>query len=546
MDYIKQALLNPLLIFENIMGLGLPNEDYVYTNTVYFTFIEMLNAALPYDYYEPVINKLLVNFDITEDMLKKVDRQSHKLDGFMSIVHATRRDLLRLYAKMGSMIKDGESADLLVAEYRRLIRNLGLDSENFYPELRARQVFFSDKSLMDLSIWMCESLTTLLYNMLYHNDPEKVGRVFVYNENNHRTSPYTMEEFIKNEGKGHKKDKLHSDVKAKERRKKEQKELPIQVNKLDKESGCDLKHPEEVIDSQHKFEVKVNEYKYKLAKYLFKLNGMKLKRHLDGNTIFGLEVQNIEINKKFKKISPWFDKTEVDIDDPRFMIRFISFLFAWVIRHLNDVAEICYAMNKDGEYVEYESKMDYVKHTVKKAVSLADKIMKNENVEEDLLYFEELMMCMESSPKTKKKVLKNTENLRHNASLLCLEFKSFPSVAMYPQDVQMNTMVKLAYMVTTHDKKMKANLPFHEGYKFRKVSETKTILEELGKAIHKSHKKNPTPPMFKYFVESDPVIESQFKDVNENQNLATGIVALKYLAFIINNPDVEKRVDDII
>lgn len=546
MDYIKQAILNPLLIFENIMDMELPNSQYLYTDTVYTTFSEMLNAALPYDYYKPIIDKLLVNFDITDDILTKLDKQKKMLDGFMNIIKYTKGDLLRIYARMGAMIKDGESADLLVANYRRLIRNLFLIPDYFYPELRARQLFFSDQSLMDLSVWLCESLTTLLYNMLYHNDPEKVGKVFVYNKSKNRVTEFMTDEYGRTSFDIQQRDKVHTNVKGKEQRKQDRKELPIQVNKMDKEAGCDLKHPEEVIDTPHKFEVKVNKYKYALAKYLFKLNSMKLKKHLDGNTIFGLEVQNIEVNKKFKKISPWFDKTEVNIDDPKFMIRFISYMFAWVIRHLTEIAEICYAMNRDGEFVEFESKMDYVKYTVKRAVALADKIMKNENVEDDLMYFEELMMCMESSPKTKKKVLKNIDNLHHNATLLCAEFEPFPSLAMYSQDIQMDTLVKLAYMVTTHDKKMKENLPFHEGYKFRKVSETKIILEELGKAIHKSHKKIPTPPMFKYFVDSDPVIESQFSDVNENQNLATGVVALKYLAFIINNPNVEKRVDEII
>lgn len=575
-QYIKEAILNPLLIMENIMGSPFPNKEYVYLNTIYFTFIKALQLNIPYETYEIIIDKILEHHGITDDVLEKLDKQHKKLDGFMSIIHEIRIDLLKSYAQMGMRVVTGSDEEDAVLEYRKLIDAMYLDPENIIVEFEAHQILFERPTMMDLSVWIHESMHTLLFNMLHHDDKTKAGRIYVYTGENNE---YDQEGMIP-DGKTRRrfiqvfnrefavhdkaiKSNIKMDVRRKEREKKEEAEreerreirndkkknktdLPKQVNTIDKESGCNLKHPEKTVDTQYEFEVKVNKYKYALAKYLFKLNQMKLKKHIKNNTIFGMEVQNIELNKKFKKASPWFDKEEVETSDPKYMIRFISHIFAWTIRHLNDVAEICYAFNKDGEHIEYESKMEYVKYTVKRAVALADRIIRGESVEDDLMYFEELMMYMESSPKTKKRVKKNVKNFHRAVATTCLDAKPFPAIAMYPPNIQMDTMVKLAYMVTTHDKKMRADLPFHEKYKFNKTKETKVILQELGRAIHKTHKKLDTPPMFKYFVYSDPIIESQFRDVNENQELATGVVAMKYLAFLINDENVTKRIDGII
>lgn len=577
--YIKEALLNPLLIMQNILGTGFPNESYLYVNTMYFTYIRALTENLPYDKYEIVIDKILEKHGITEEHLAKIDKMNRKLDAFIAIIQMVHMDLLSAYVKMAELVVTGSDEEDRVLEYRKLIDGMYLDPENMVVEFVAKQVFYSENSLWNLSIWLHESMHTLLYNMLHHDDLDKFGRVYLYcGYNGEDAKPgyyhdidfegshkYYIQRFNKENAvlgepvmpkeTRERKDKIHMDVKRTEKeekieekkdKKRNKTELPKQVNEMDKEAGCSLKHPEKTMDTQYQFETKVNKYKYALAKYLFKLNQMKLKKHIDNNTIFGMEVQNIEINKKFKKMSPWFDNTELDPSDPKYLVRFISHLFAWTIRHLTDVAEVCYAFNKDGEYIEYESKMEYVKYTVKRTVGIADKLIHGDGIEDDLLYFEELMMYMESSPKTKKRVKKNVKNFHRAAANICLDAKPFPAIAMYPQDIQMDTMVKLAYMVTTHDKKMRADLPFHEKYKFRKRKETKIILEELGRAIHKAHKKHETPPMFRYFVYSDPEIESQFDDVNENQDLATGVVAMKYLGFLLNDDNVREKIERFI
>lgn len=549
MQYIKEALLNPLLIMENIMGIGFPNEEYPYLNTLYFTFIDLITALIPkFEYSAPVIDEILRRAKISDEILEKLSKTRMQLDGFMITTQLCKRDLLYTYVKLGMNVETGSQLEDMALRYRKLINCMDLQPDAIYAELRGQNMFYSDKALNDLAVWLTESVMTLAHNALNHNNNEKVGRIYMYNpeRSNSTVTEFHTDEYGRSFFTIAEKDKIRTNVRAKPAQKEMRRELPKQVNKLDEEAGCDLKRPKKAVDTPHKFEVKVNKYKYALAKYLFKLNKTKLKKHLDENTIFGMEVQNIEINKKFRKMSPWFDKHEVDVDEAKFMFRFISYIFAWIIRHLSEIAEICYRVNKDNEEFEFESKMDYVKYTVKRAIALAEKIMDGLDIEDDLIYFESLMQCMESSPKTKKKVLKNINNLKDHVDLLSAEFKPFPNIKMYKQDVQMDTLVKLSYMVTTHDIKMKAGLEFHEGYRFRKVSETHDILVELGKAIHRSHKKVETPPMFRYFVASNPIVESQFDDVNDDQNLATGVMAMKYFAFLTNDHNVKERVESII
>lgn len=546
-DYIKMAILNPLNIYNYIMGLGFPDERYVYTNIMYVTFKKSLDLALPYDLYEPVLDMVLERHNITLDALLKVNKMSDKLGAFMSIIEEMRMDLLPMYAMMGESIKDGSEAEEEILNYRRLVYNLYLDPGGVYPELRTHLVLFTDREIEKLSIWVCESVQTILYNMIYHADEEQRGRVFMYKDG--ILGKQSRHDFVSSHRRLEPFCDIDDDIvldasHVYEKKEKEATQgLRREVNNLDIQHGCDLKHPGDIVDTPSKFEVKINKLKKRLTKYLFRLNKMDFKKKMVKGTIYGTEVQNIEITKKFRKASPWFGPDEVEIDDVRFRVRFISYLFAWTIRHIKDVAEICFAINKDNDELEYLSKIDYAKRTVDKAIALADKIVNGEDMGDDLIYFEELIMYMESSPKTKKKVFKNTKNLRQQSQTLALDCRPFPAVPMYSQDILMDTMCKLAYMVSTHDIKMKIDIPFHQGYKFRKTRETKVIIKELGASILKRRKKCGVPLMFKYFVSSDPIIYSKWEDVNRDRELCVGVMALKYLAFIINDPNVERRVD---
>jgi hypothetical protein len=157
----------------------------------------------------------------------------------------------------------------------------------------------------------------------------------------------------------------------------------------------------------------------------------------------------------------------------------------------------------------------------------------------DLIYFVELDTYINSERKDYKKNIRKMTNLEEQTFILSKRLTWWTTA---DEDVSMDTLLKLAYMVSTSDPKIKGRIEFHEGYKFRNVGETRQMITELGRAILDSREAYDIPKLYKYFVKSDPLLWSRFDDVNNDTELLVGLVALKFYAFISNDRRIQKRV----
>ena len=538
---LKESLVNPLMTIEVIIGAQLPDSRTPYLSSLYDTFNDIFNEIYHTNETINMIDSILNKNKITEDLLDRVNNDTkYRTSLSIQLMSAIRNDLQKAQISIcKSRIINNVEIEKFVTNFRRLLINMSLNELFISNEIRSNLLFAQDNTITPLVEWVIESFertVNIIINAMKYNDggcdmsKSKFSNSFV-------TEWYEDDTGIRFETV--KKDRIKiNDTKDK----RDKNELIENVNRIDKSSGVNLKNPRETIDDDADYEDRIGEYRYILSKILLVLNDIKESRYISYDNIFGFGVKNIKINKKFKDISIWFNGIDSDLDCNTFKARFLTYLISWVIKNLTKIADKCYILNDDGEFIEYDAKIAYIEHTIERLCVLTNNMLTGKNYEDDLLYFSEIQMYIKTRKKHLKKSLRKIDNIHTQSDILSVNLKSFLS----SDDVSMDTLLKLSYLVTTHDYTSKFIVEFNPGFSFKDKEDAKIMIIQLGESIIDANKIYGTTDMFEYFIKSDPLIYSKYHDAQIDSRLVVGILAIKYFAFVINSKAIKKRVDKII
>ena len=113
-----------------------------------------------------------------------------------------------------------------------------------------------------------------------------------------------------------------------------------------------------------------------------------------------------------------------------------------------------------------------------------------------------------------------------------------------PDDIAIDTIIKLAYILATGDTSMKKLVKFKKFEGIDRYYDIRGILETLGYAIAKKKFKN-RPIMYQSFLKASPHLITKYGDVNRNEYLSHAISALNYVKFVCNDKHVTKLIDKI-
>ena len=137
--------------------------------------------------------------------------------------------------------------------------------------------------------------------------------------------------------------------------------------------------------------------------------------------------------------------------------------------------------------------------------------------------------------------MKKIDNIYSQTDILSYNLRRFAGTS---HDISMDTLLKLAYLVSVSAPNAKHVVEFCEGYKFKKGNTTRYLIENLGKSILDDSKKYGLQKMFRFFINSGPLVYSSIKQ--QSPYLSVGILALKYYSFLVNDKRIDKVLDKII
>lgn len=515
-NYLK----NPFYIVDKLLMIDVDESD----NTPYLSII----YKRFYDIFKEIFrNQEYLN--TVSDILEK----NMSLQEFIYFIRDNFELIMNCYKVAIYYIPKGDSVDMELQNFRKLYINTKIDSDTLLIEIsnaNKNNLVSQYQVRKVIADFLANAINEIIY-VLYHREEleneVRNGEKKMSKKKNHTEKE--VEFFIDDNGDMNF-DVVHKEVlEINDGEKKNKKELRKNVNKLDEDQGCDLKKPKQKYDDYGEYNRLVNKYRKKLAKKLFTMNGISLKKNILDGKIFGTEIRHLEIDGYFRNKSVIFTNKSVDLDSQEFRERFCSYICSWVALNLEKIAEVSYKVNKDGLFIEYDMKIEYVQNVYNRTRNMIKNIEKGELYSSDLIYFEGLMNYIENPKKDLKKNVNKTEKILSRNDLMKVRLGLFGSVS---HSEGFSQLLNLVYMICTNDPKKKDRILCSDSYNFFQIEETYKMIQKLGKRISDDHRKNGTPLLFKFFMACNPNLYSISESVVEKKNYAIGCIALRYYGFL--------------
>ena len=535
---LESAILNPLYIFDDIIGISFPVKELAYIDSLYELLFDLFDVLFPPEKYGDDIHVILEDNDIDDEIDdSSVNSAQDFTTLYIDVMDTIKDDIKKFHTDICKVsIKENEKVIEIVKELGKILLDFSINEKNIHAELRLLDEL-EESTILEITELFMEMCSNILVSLVHSELLEMGSKKEDKKPMDMKTvvSDFSIldsiidEEVPKTKEKKAKKQKQITDY--------VENELETSVNILDKEHGCKLKKPKEVVDSPQKFIDNIDDMRMEVSKMLLSLNGIKKRLYIIKDEIYGTHLKDIKINKRFKKKSRCFDGESYFPESSMFKNRFLTYLMNYVIDNLAEMTEVCFYMNDDSKFTEYESRKDYTNEIIGKLCDLIYKMLSGENYQDEMLFFIKIESYMNADIDTKKKYLNKIDKIERDTMELSVD----PSIFGYfIQSDDMEDIMKMTYLVTTSNVRYKSKTKVDESFKFRNKSEAKKLIESLGKKILDS-KKN-LSKLFDFYLKSDPVILSKWNNINDNKKLLVGVTAISFYAFVTSNNHIRKRV----
>lgn len=488
----KYTLIDPMEALGQIFGVDVTQSSYI--KALGDTGQHIMDMILD-DNANDLIADILSDYDITDETLEKIMGDNSKVYGlYVGIMGKIVGDVTEIYKEVI------DSNDGYIQSLRKnledVLEDLVFDEKIIAEELS--EIMDEFDNLAGMAVVMISDIMNFIIGLL--NGKE-----------------------------------IDVDItRAKTRSKK----LRDQVNDFDESFNVDLKHPEKVVETDKQLNKYLAHHRKTLKEMMDVLNETEKsygKKYFKVNT-------ELELNKKFKRSSKCFNAESTDIRGNVFRVRFALYILVWVYNNLYEIGDKCYELNKDSKWVEFEEKQEYVDNMMDHVIEFVNDILDEEPIGKHIQYFTEINVYLNTEKKMKKKNIEKLDDIHFQTNVLTDKISWFSNAE---DDKIADTILKLSYMVCVHDTKGRKKITFRTGYKAGAQPTSKQMIEELGRVINKGMKSAGGSLLFKFFIDSDPVIGTNY-DTKKNKDLNTGVLAVSFYGFISGDKGIMRFINNMI
>ena len=325
-------------------------------------------------------------------------------------------------------------------------------------------------------------------------------------------------------------------------------ELVNAVNMNDKKYGLKLKHPDVWCDPRNYREVLETKSETNIAALICAINGLEVNDYFvtDEKTGISKMVKPIGIEEPVftdASILKWNDKkSKYKTNSLLFKCRYSTLVLS---RFLGKMGKIT-RLEADKKYKYKHSKDErriVMTKNITKDITLFSKLMMQPNSS----YGNIILKMHEHTSYCKKK--NNHVKLREyiNGHVLDIRRGMESNLLLprfYDDDFAIWMIVKAAYLLATNNPKMKPVPSFKKLEGATVEHDLINVIEDLGAIILDNRLNGKFSPMFKAFVESRPIVMTEYyKEAKDDFVLRTGILALGYAKFVLDNKECDKFID---
>lgn len=285
------------------------------------------------------------------------------------------------------------------------------------------------------------------------------------------------------------------------------------------------------------YQIRITQFKIFLFELICMINGFDKDDYLyhDG---FTMDVK-FKFNKLFKELSllGFEEEEKNDINSLKFRGRFATRILIYFFKNIDKVID---DITSDCGYYSWGDKISLFNKLMQRINKFViTYLSKDYNYKEHLDKLLEIMYIDDRRDVEATKVCKTYEVQSEFVKRAC-------KTKEYDEDVMINNITKLAYVMATNKMNIKKCAEYEEGITTRDKEAMKNQIGQLGYAILKRRVKEPTTSAYKAFGKANPLFYSRFNSVNEEVELNIGTKALVFLKVLMDDPYVDKFIDKMI
>lgn len=315
------------------------------------------------------------------------------------------------------------------------------------------------------------------------------------------------------------------------------------VNECDRDFGVKLKSLNEYLQPDEIYEQALDDIRDYIAKLICALNGVNIRNLYtfdeDGKINGVLNDFSFTSNSKLN----WREPGKYKIDDMRFKCRFLTLYLMSLNEKLDKMSKRKFE-NSDEKICAYEHAYFYLKGFVTDADRLINVMISGNNYTNILL--KNILNNSYCYKKVDQKLLNTAlynsiTELQDGIQSTCL------SERFMSDDMIIYSLLRIAYMLSTNKVNFDKALPkFKHIEGASKDDELIKLIATLGSAIIDEHKFSKRPILYKAFHSASPKITSNYPEVLSDYYVNTGVRALAYVDFILDDKFIHTFISDMI
>lgn len=314
-----------------------------------------------------------------------------------------------------------------------------------------------------------------------------------------------------------------------------------EVNSFDKEFGIKLKKIDPFGEPEMVFKSFVDSFQTFLYSVVCEINGINSEIYLTKKKRVR-EFSDAEFTDL--SILEWKSDDMYSIKSYTYKCRFLTVFLLEYIERIDVIALKKYdylSMFKTGKY---ENGYFYMKKLADDTRRFIKVFLSGNSYGNILLKMNQNCNYIRTKKTDPRELNKYIRDIKHELKIGLKE--SWLKEKEMPEDIAIDSVLKLAYLICTGDTSLDElpNFRYIEGADTS--YELRGLTEALGSAIMENRKYEKRPIMYLAYNRARPRIMSKYKDINENWFISTGVRALEYTKFFCNDKYITKFIDKMI
>lgn len=318
-------------------------------------------------------------------------------------------------------------------------------------------------------------------------------------------------------------------------------DLCREVNSFDKEFGIKLKKINPYGEPEMVFQSFVDSFRVFLYSVICEINGIREDMYMTKKK----EIRRLA-DSEFTNLSQldWESNDRYSTDSYIFRCRFLTIFLIEFMDRIDKIALKKYDYLSVFKSGKFENGYFYMKKLADDTRRFISVVLSGNSYGNIMMKMNQNCSYIRTKKTDPRELNKYIREIRHELKT-GLKYSLFKDREL-PDDIAINSILQLAYLISTGDTSLDElpNFKYIQGA--NTTYELRGLTEALGSAIMANRKFNKRPIMYIAYNEARPELYSRYKDINENRFISVGVRALEYTKYFCNDKYITKFINKMI